>query len=95
MLYDKKWDKKVDLFSLPSLIAWLEQQDETETYDPCSPNKCVLGQFAAAMGAKNHGRKSLQLETKKQFAEIAFGEWGEGPHTFGAALKRARVFLTD
>ena len=84
MLYDPKWE--ADRFTLESLIAWLEKQPARRTYIAMLPKLCLLGQFATAMGHPEPGRKSFALEMDPGFSEVALVR----PHTFGAALERAR-----
>jgi len=85
MLYDPKWE--ADRFTLESLIAWLEKQPARRTYIVILPKICLLGQFATAMGHPEPGRKSVALEMDPGFSAIAILR----PHTFGAALERARL----
>lgn len=94
MLYDKRWDKEIKAkpLTLPSLIAWLEMQPADGRYCTLPMETCLLGKFAAAMGAKDLGDTSCLLGNNKNFANVAFPI--DGSMTFGAALKRARAQLT-
>lgn len=76
-------------FSLESLIAWLEKQPPDANYDWSDAAKCVLGQFAAAMGADDAELESLSLSNIEPFDNVAL----DSPYTFGAALERARAAL--
>lgn len=95
MLYDPKWEieVKADPFSLESLIAWLEKQPTAKEYDFCDCNgRCLLDQYAAAMGLKNESGLYVRLDAAFDGAAgfyIAVGF----PRTFGAALDRARDAL--
>lgn len=92
MLLDTKnpyWQRQADPFTLENLIAWLEQRDPSEPYRKANVERCLLGQFAAAMGAFNPAKKSLELEQIDPFYHIAF----MGAPTFGAALERARAAM--
>lgn len=89
MLYDKKWDQKTDPFTMQNLIAWLETKPPDEEYAYLIPRRCLLGQFAGAMGAADRSGKSCELSNNIGFASVAFGGTNHGPFTFGAALKRA------
>lgn len=101
MLYDPKWEvaTKPDVFSLESLIAWLEKKQTKGGYDfgNCS-GYCLFGQFTAAHGipwSRAIGTEVVDfgvhaLEFKKLvYSKVA----GPTPRTFGAALKRARAAL--
>ena len=81
MLYDPKWDS----VSLAGFISWLETQDPTRPYSywPCAT--CAIGQYLRATG---------KSEADAGVADVYF-DWnqdiaGPQPHTFGAALDRAR-----
>jgi hypothetical protein len=98
MLYDPKWEAetKPGVFSLQSLIAWLEKMPANETYCYLDHGRCLLGQYFSAMGFENaqvfsdglcHGpRRENQTPYPREFDSIAL-HWAQ---TFGAALKRAR-----
>lgn len=104
MLYDKRWDAKVetkaDPFSLENLIAWLEKQPARSTYDGCNSDVCLLAQWlqtkdpsaANVPGQKKHSywyAVNGQEIDLQRFSNIAVAS----PMTFGAALKRARDAL--
>jgi hypothetical protein len=77
-------------YSLSELIAWLEKQPQDKLYDWSDAGICVLGQFAAAMGAEDAELESLALSNIAPFDDIALNR----PYTFGDALKRARNSLS-
>lgn len=43
-------ETKPDVFSLEGLIAWLEKQPATLTYDYTSPRKCLLSRYLIDAG---------------------------------------------
>lgn len=86
MLYNKAWDKtETDVFSLESLIAWLEKQPRDGEYNWNSFENCMCAQYFGGRGwALLHDE--FEQKTGIRPDAIAF----EKPHTFGAALERAR-----
>lgn len=101
MLYDKRWDAKVeqkaDLFKLESLIAWLESMPADQQYDfhKCD-GTCMLGQYMQFQNVKWTPENYTQLHCAygggkfPNFGYIACAI----PRTFGAALTRARSALS-
>jgi hypothetical protein len=96
MLYDPKWEQKTkaDPFSLDSLIAWLEQQPAENRYCYADNGKCLLGRYFTAKGFKAVNVWSSGVSYQggdaglpPHFNDIAVYT----PHTFGAALERARA----
>jgi hypothetical protein len=100
MLYDPKWENtttKPDVFSLESLVAWLEKQPASKTYCYVDGGNCLIHQYLAAAGIPvlvvwshgdycevgSHDRKS----TSDSFWQVSKGY----PRNFGAALERARA----
>ncbi len=86
MLYSPKWN----LYSLDSLIAWLETKNPRKRYDFCNCNDgkdgCLLSQYL--------GHHSEELgESGSAYSQISDCGGREVaipcPWTFGAALKRA------
>lgn len=100
MLYDPKWERpaetKVDPLSLGSLIAWLKTKPRNETYSymDCR-GACLFSQFMAAQGFqwRREGDGGLAQEWigfhEEPWINIAL----DTPHTFGAALERARKLV--
>lgn len=98
MLFNTKWERPADVFSLESLIAWLEKQPARTVYCYMDNDGCLLSQYFRAAGfdkvhvggetvfldGYDHGNESLP----DSFADLAVGR----PRTFGAALNRAREF---
>ena len=100
MLYNTAWEKPADVFSLDSLIAWLETMPADGAYCYSRAGHCLIAQYLVSMGCTNvsigpgtyrcdpapHDCKPLP----RHWETIAIGyhrNWGE---TFGAALTRAR-----
>jgi hypothetical protein len=87
MLYDKRWDAKVeqkaDPFKLETLIAWLEYQPADKEYCYTDNGYCLLGQYFSAAGYKNvqvysnlvfyHGCAKSRVEYPYSFNRIANG----------------------
>lgn len=97
MLYDPKWEVKTDPFSLESLITWLEKQPGEKAYCFFANGGCMLHQYFEAMKLDivwvggltyetDSGRRDLIPNGLDDIAAIE-------PHTFGAALNRARSML--
>lgn len=85
---------KPDVFSLESLIAWLEKMPPRESYRTWELDNCLLGQWSQAMGAADFKEQSYQLGIAEPFLTIASIDGPrDQPHTFGAALTRARAAL--
>jgi hypothetical protein len=63
------------------LVAFLETKDASESYEWLSED-CPLGQFFAACGER-------PMTEFPHYYEITLPQ----PHTFGAALERARQYL--
>lgn len=103
MLYDTRWDQnkettpvKHDPLSLASLIAWLETMPPERKYCWFGKEPCLIEQFANYHCLSKHELYSIfdingrnlydRLTTKSAIAESL-------PHTFGAALTRARAIM--
>jgi hypothetical protein len=85
-----------DIFSLPSLISWLETKPPGEEYNYLSNDNCMLAQYFRAIGfphARCGGDYVTLHETGKQtdlpdhLRDVAKGS----PRTFGWALAYARA----
>jgi len=99
MLYNPQWSG----VSLAGFIGWLETKDPKARYqfNECE-GRCLLGQYMEAMGIEWTGAPSDAYGAdwgKSSYIKVARKIFGEGttfdvlahrPHTFGAALKRAR-----
>ena len=100
MLYNTNWAKTHnDVFSLESLITWLEKQPAAGAYDYSSTKNCLLCQYFRACGIVVDGAGADYVRSSfdeadyhhHNFNEIAVsGEW-----TFGAALNRARLAIAE
>lgn len=103
MLYDKRWDstpatKPADPFTLPALIAWLETMPGDETYCYLDTGYCMFGQYFRAIGFERVTvlGSSVVLDGVAYPFSPAFKYIPPSmPHTFGAALTRARQALAD
>jgi len=107
MLYDKKWDAKVetkaDPFSLESLIAWLEKQPKDKVYCYVDNGHCLIAQYLLSLGYQAVGvdargfydRSDDSLNTANLISlhpNLNTVAVRE-PYTFGAALERGRKLL--
>lgn len=96
MLYDPKWESPAVKVTEPSpadFIAWLETKNPEGRYDFDDCNGlCLVGQYMA-----HHGKR-WRDSTYRDYCEVVGGNgvWFSvpvaisEPHTFGAALERAR-----
>lgn len=99
MLYDPKWEveTKPDVFSLDGLIAWLENQPADQKYDYVCNGECLLALYFIHAGYENISMGIIEFdygkywENKKCLPEHFNNISIERPHTFGAALERARA----
>lgn len=96
MLYNESTGKpkvEADVLSLESLIMWLETMPSGKAYDYYNcEGKCLLDQYANAMGTKDSfGRYSQLSDAFDRDHRIACCT----PRTFGAALSRARKALAS
>jgi len=108
MLCDPKWEKttKADPLTLPAFIAWLEMHDANKQYDflDCQ-GECLVGQYMAfigvpwgetpANGAGNWAGTAYAKVGEQIFGCRPFDIPADRPHTFGAALARARAALSS
>ena len=86
----------LNTFSVPGLIAWLENQDPAAEYKFMCTG-CLIGQYLRSRGlsVKYLGTgtwtdgKQVRRELPQGFNDIAITE----PHTYGAALARAKATL--
>src|SRR5262245_33624412 len=96
MLYSPKWEVKADPFALTSLVAWLERQPADEHYDYYNCAECPIALLFKASGyqrvAVNGFNVSFDGDCRSlppHFDKITAAR----PHTYGAALARARALL--
>ena len=99
MLFDPKWQTKVDPLTMESLIEWLEKQPAAKQYDfdDCS-GKCLYGLYMASHGvawfesgayrARDSGQERSDFCVRVYYTVATAKPW-----TFGAALKRARAAI--
>ncbi len=92
-MYLDENETKPDIYALSTLIAWLEKQPVKKQYTFSNiKGKCLIGQYMTECGIEH-------VFGDGQYAELT-GRTGWGcsvaatrPHTFGAALARARALL--
>jgi hypothetical protein len=98
MLYNPEWKVKVDPLSKEALIAWLEKQDPNQRYEWYEPASCLLGLWTKSVDPTScHDPESCtryivygrNVDFWTFISEIAC----HNPHTFGAALERARKLV--
>ncbi len=95
MLYDPRWEQQTKTPSLAGMIAWLETKNPNETYSwSCKDGACLIEQYGLSLGIEMSemidGGPGESIYDKLTTSEcIAL----ERPHTFGAALTRARGAL--
>lgn len=95
MLYDPKWGAqvKVDPTALTSLIAWLETMPPRQSYNWMDTCNCLAGQYMHACGISRMDPDRLLLSELMGGMDRYLAVAGMKPHTFGAALKRARAAM--
>lgn len=90
-------ETKPDL-SVRGLIRWLEMQDGETEYNYSNPYGCISAAFASALNIESEddvtpfhylGVKWWERKSPGSLAWIALGT----PHTYFAALERARAYL--
>lgn len=102
MLYDKRWDKpevKADPFSMDRVVQWLETKPADETYCYVDGGACLIHQYLThagipvdrvwSCGDYTARRGSPRIKTSRELWRVSANK----PHTFGAALERARAAL--
>ncbi len=92
--------QKADPLSLRSLVEWLERQDGETEYDYGCNGHCLIAQYLNAVGVKcaavvprayREGGEPIYKDFSREFESVAISR----PHTFGAALQRARNLLSE
>jgi hypothetical protein len=98
MLFDPKWEVEIqaDPFSRENLIAWLEKQPADTVYCFADFGHCLLAQWLASMDAnvyqperRGTGYEYVVHGRRVDLIDFRLIAW-HLPHTFGAALERAR-----
>lgn len=93
MLYDPKWEKKIEVKpSFIGFVAWLETKDPDEKYNWGDGCRCAIGQYLNLFGITNANNIPYSEYEKFEGGPDVFVALKE-PHTFGAALERARASL--
>lgn len=106
MLFDPKWGNKEP--SLEGIIAWLETQPPETPYEFMNcKGQCLIGQYMTSIGIVwNHNsiKGSSYNQTLSKIGDGTFSTQNileaqriasNHPHTFGAALERARAKLQN
>lgn len=78
---------RYDPFSLTALIAWLEAKPARHRYSYCVSEGCLIAQFTGLNLHSGH----IDIATFPGAHSVVL----EFPHTFGAALKRARALQSS
>jgi hypothetical protein len=97
MLYDPKWDEPVkttqDPLSIEAVVAWAAQRPADETYCYSWTEACFAARYNQSIGQKYAGA-ALASRTGTFDQQL---EWiaSRLPHTYGAALKRARRLIAS
>src|SRR5258706_344556 len=96
MFFDPKWRSRQDALTRRSLVAWLEKKPADRGYCYSSNGRCLLATFFRACGFKSivvepdhfsHAESFGPVKLPRSFVLIA----ALRPHTYGAALDRARA----
>lgn len=96
-----KPEVKPDTFSLAGLVEWLEKQPRAQSYDWADIDGCVVCNYLRAVtGIQDPAAHIGWPNGTHGFGSDTFGpNWGyfeickTEPHTYGAALARARAML--
>lgn len=83
--------KKADPHSLDTLVAFFETKNPAEQYAWYCPNGCAFGQYRDSVRKAGGFKEFMMLNMI--FGDDAYRAIGKPePHTFGAALERARAY---
>lgn len=102
MLYNQSTGKPLsvkELMSTERLVAWLETKDPNEAYKYSNLYEpCLHAQYFAAMGrpVQSLGSMSVLFPGERDIAPMPPSFLSAAltrPHTFGAALERAKKYL--
>lgn len=86
--------KEADLFSLESLVAWLETKDPAQEYDMRDTAGCLIAQYVPGRGYSVKLHALIKSGNYNQIAHVAYGsDLNRNIQTFGAALTRAQAAL--
>jgi hypothetical protein len=87
MLFNPKWTKE-STPTISGFVKFLEKQSPDEGYIWACSQGCVIGRYLATVGVRYKGAvlSPLYLGWENLIAQPL-------PHTYGAALKRARKVL--
>lgn len=93
MFYDPtcKPETKTDQNSLEALIGWLEMQPASGIYDFFDVNGgCLIGIYGISIGMGEEWGKDWHYCHHQFYKRDELWVASQRPHTFGAALERAR-----
>lgn len=104
MLFNTAWNKtpevqpQSDILSTARLIAWLKKQPADAAYNYDNPSKCLLAQYFNQSGHPevvlgNHYIHYFNGGTTVALPQAFYAAATYLPHTFGAALRRAKAYL--
>jgi hypothetical protein len=107
MLYNKDWDKpketkKLEMWTLPHLIAWLETKPVSGRYEYCDNRHCLMCQYTKEhLGGKVTAGSShvtliaglAFLSWRKTYTLPKFFDWiaRSSDGSYGSALAKARA----
>lgn len=90
MFLDQTGYAQPEIKTLPSLIAWLEQQPADQGYSYIHPYSCLIAQYLKAHGTAGDAvALGIPELIKLGFIDVVIGY----PRTFGGALERARLAI--
>jgi hypothetical protein len=103
MLYDPKWEQKTETKTDPmttaALIAWMEKEKTEARYCFADNGDCLIAKYIShVVGVKVTTGYSTWNDGAGQIGTIPEGwVWDIAkpkPHTYGAAIKRARALAS-
>ena len=98
MLHNKSTGLKPDVMSMEGLVNWLEQQPASRKYEYYDHRNCLVAQYLKTSGHGNpfvysmgrwQDNDGIDRAFPLMFDDVAVNH----PRTFGAALKRAKVYV--
>lgn len=91
MLNNTEWQKHdhtpVDITPIDDVISWLEKQPANREYAYLSKH-CLFGQYLRSKGVSFTYYSEIPIRMRYDIGKAL-------PHTFGAALERAREYRDD
>lgn len=90
MLFDPKWEAETEPtycgVGIAAFMSWLEQQPASKSYWFNDYQRCAVGQYCHSLGIEPPKGFSMDGDVSSQL----YGIVRPMPHTYGAALERAR-----